>query len=113
MGSVLSEPFRFSGRFLPPPMSGSATVLRFGSFELDVEQHSLRRAGQPIALTPKVFELLAILAESHGRLLEKDVLMKAVWPETVVEEGNLAKGIFLLRQALGDTKDPRLYVATV
>jgi class 3 adenylate cyclase/DNA-binding winged helix-turn-helix (wHTH) protein len=113
MGGVLSEPFRFSGRFLLPLMSGSGTVLRFGPFELDVAQHSLRRAGQPIALTPKVFELLALLAESGGRLLEKDVLMKAVWPETVVEEGNLTKGIFLLRQALGDTKDARLYVATV
>jgi pimeloyl-ACP methyl ester carboxylesterase len=94
-------------------MNGSGTVLRFGPFELDVDQHALSRNGRPIALTPKVFELLAILAGSGGRLMEKDVLMKAVWSETVVEEGNLTKNVFLLRQALGDTSEVRAYVATV
>ena len=48
-----------------------------------------------------------------GRLMKKDALMKAVWPDTVVEEGNLTKGIFLLRQALGDTGDHRVFIETV
>ncbi len=94
-------------------MERHASVLKFGPFELDVGQHTLSRDGRPIPLTPKVFELLAVLAESGGRLLEKDALLKAIWPETVVEEGNLTKCVFLLRQALGDTGAPRAYVATV
>jgi DNA-binding winged helix-turn-helix (wHTH) protein len=94
-------------------MESSAPLLRFGPFVLDVAEHSLTRDGQPIALTPKLFELLQILATSSGRLLKKDALMKAVWPETVVEEGNLTKGIFLLRQALGDTGDDRVFIETV
>jgi DNA-binding winged helix-turn-helix (wHTH) protein len=78
-------------------MDGSRQLLRFGPFVLDVGEHSLTRDGEPIALTPKLFELLRILAASGGRLMKKDDLMKAVWPDTIVEEGNLTKGIFLLR----------------
>jgi pimeloyl-ACP methyl ester carboxylesterase len=90
-----------------------AQVLRFGPFVLDVEEHSLTRAGTPIPLAPKSFELLRVLAASGGRLLTKDALMKAVWPDTVVEEGNLSKGIFLLRQALGTGPDDRSFIETV
>jgi pimeloyl-ACP methyl ester carboxylesterase/class 3 adenylate cyclase len=92
---------------------GSAQLLRFGPFLLDVAEHSLTRDGEPIAITPKLFELLQILAGSGGRLLKKDALMQAVWPDAVVEEGNLSKGIFLLRQALGDTDEDRRYIETV
>lgn len=91
----------------------SSSVLQFGPFVLDVGEHTLSRAGEPIALTPKVFDLLTILAESGGRLMAKDALMKAVWPDAVVEEGNLTKSIFLLRQALGDTGEPRAFIETV
>ncbi len=94
-------------------MPARAQILRFGPFELDVDQHTLSRDGAPVALTPKVFELLVLLAANGGRLVEKDALMRAIWPETVVEEGNLTKSIFMLRQALGDTGDVRAYVATV
>src|SRR6186997_433294 len=94
-------------------MESSAPLLRFGPFVLDVGEHSLTRDGEPIALTPKLFDLLEILATSGGRLLKKDALMKAVWPETIVEEGNLTKGIFLLRQALGDIGDDRVFIETV
>jgi pimeloyl-ACP methyl ester carboxylesterase/DNA-binding winged helix-turn-helix (wHTH) protein len=94
-------------------MDGSGQVLHFGPFVLDVDQRLLSRGGRPIPLTPKVFELLAILATSGGRLMEKEALMKALWPDTVVEEGNLTKSVFMLRQALGDTRDAREYIATV
>lgn len=94
-------------------MSAGGSLLRFGPFVLDVDQHALVRDGRPVPLTPKVFELLVLLATSEGRLLEKDDLMRALWPGTVVEEGNLTKSVFLLRQALGDTGETRQYVATV
>ncbi len=88
-------------------------VFRFGPFVLDVDEHTLTRAGQPVALTPKLFDLLRILVTSEGRLLEKAALMAAAWPDAVVEEGNLTKGIFLLRQALGDTGEDRTIIETV
>lgn len=94
-------------------MSSPPQVLRFGPYVLDVGEHSLTRAGEPITLTPKLFDLLTILAESSGRLMPKDALMKAVWPDAVVEEGNLSKGIFMLRRALGDTGETRAFIETV
>jgi pimeloyl-ACP methyl ester carboxylesterase len=92
---------------------GRGEIFRFGPFVLDVDEHALTRAGAPVALTPKLFDLLRILVSSEGRLLEKGVLMQAAWPDTVVEEGNLTKGVFLLRQALGDTGEDRTFIETV
>jgi pimeloyl-ACP methyl ester carboxylesterase/class 3 adenylate cyclase len=94
-------------------MTRSGEILRFGAFVLDVDEHTLTRDGVPIALTPKLLDLLRILATNSGRLLEKDALMQAAWPDSVVEEGNLTKGIFLLRQALGDTAEVRALIETV
>ena len=53
-------------------------------------------------MQPKVFDLLLTLVERHGRLLGKDELMKSVWPDTVVEEANLANNISILRKTLGE-----------
>lgn len=94
-------------------MPGDLPILRFGPFVLDVAEHTLSRAGQPVPLTPKLFDLLTILAENGGRLMAKDALLEAIWPDAVVEEGNLSKGVFLLRQALGDTAEKREYIETV
>src|SRR5262245_47384598 len=110
---VLASGFRFSGRFLPGAMGRARDNFRFGPFVLDVDEHTLTRAGAPVALTPKLFDLLRILVASEGRLLEKGDLMQAAWPDTVVEEGNLSKGVFLLRQALGDTGEDRTFIETV
>lgn len=87
-------------------------VARFGPFSLDVADHSLKRDGVTIALTPKLFDLLAVLVANAGRLVEKDVLLQAVWPDVAVEEGNLAKGVSSLRQALGHS-DGTPYIETV
>ncbi len=76
------------------------SVYRFGPFVLDVADRSLKRDGTPISLTPKVFDLLVVLTVNAGRLVEKDTLLQAVWPDVAVEEGNLSKGIFTLRQIL-------------
>src|SRR5437899_6673296 len=51
--------------------------------------YTLLREGQTVPLTPKVFEILKVLVENHGHLFEKDELMKSVWPDSFVEEGNL------------------------
>ena len=79
---------------------GAGPVYRFGPFVLDVVDCSLKRDGVAISLTPKHFELLVALVEQAGRLAEKDVLLRKVWPDVVVEEGNLTKGVFTLRQLL-------------
>lgn len=79
---------------------GPSPVYRFGAFVLDVADRSLRRDGTPVPLTPKQFDLLVALVENAGRLVEKDVLLKKVWPDVAVEEGNLTKGVFTLRQLL-------------
>src|SRR5215467_10986009 len=74
-------------------------VYEFGPFRMDAAERLLSRDGEVVPLQPKVFDLLLVLVERHGRLLEKDELMKTVWPDTVVEEANLANnynGINLL-----------------
>lgn len=60
------------------------------------------RYGETPPLTPKTFDVLLALVEHRGQVLDKDTLMKLVWPDSFVEEGNLSKGVFLLRQILGD-----------
>jgi len=80
----------------------SQYIYEFESFRLDVAERLLLRDGEVVPLQPKVFDLLLTLVERHGRLLEKDELMKLVWPDTVVEEANLANNISILRKTLGE-----------
>jgi DNA-binding winged helix-turn-helix (wHTH) protein len=77
-------------------------MLEFGPFRLDLEQRLLLRDGKPAPLPPKAVLNLCVLAESPGRLVEREELMKRVWPDTHVEEGNLSVNIFALRKALAD-----------
>jgi TolB-like protein/tetratricopeptide (TPR) repeat protein len=78
----------------------ASPVYRFGPFVVDVADRSMKRDGAAIPLTPKQFDLLVALLTSAGRLVEKETLLKSVWPDVAVEEGNLTKGIFSLRQLL-------------
>ncbi len=82
----------------------------FGPFRLDPAEHTLRRDGQPVTLRPKVFDILLVLVERHGHLVEKDELMRAVWPEQFVEEGNLNKNVSLLRHALCENPALHQYI---
>src|ERR1051326_1581193 len=84
----------------------------FGSFRLDPHKRLLLSGNEPVSLTPKVIETLIVLVENRDRVVSKDELMKALWPDSFVEESNLSKNIFLLRKALGDTKEKR-YILTV
>lgn len=62
---------------------------------------------------PKVFDLLCVLVEQNGRLIERQALLQRIWPDTFVEEGNLSKAMFLLRQALGQEGNSGPYIETV
>ena len=88
-------------------------LYEFGPFRLDPAQQQLLREGKPVALTPKGFELLLVLAQSDGRLLSKDDLMRKLWPNSFVEEANLTVNISALRKALGETHDGREWIETV
>jgi eukaryotic-like serine/threonine-protein kinase len=88
-------------------------LFRFGPFEVDPAERRLTRDGTPVPLTPKAFDILLVLVQSAGRTVEKDKLLKEVWPDTFVEEGNLAVNIFGLRKALGNGNAGKEYIETI
>src|SRR5215210_9267340 len=73
-----------------------------GPFRLDVGERLLLRDGKPVPLPPKDFEMLLVLVENGGRVLEKGELLRRVWPDSFVEEANLSHHVFTLRKALGE-----------
>jgi Tol biopolymer transport system component/DNA-binding winged helix-turn-helix (wHTH) protein len=85
----------------------------FGPFVLDTVQHLLLRERQPVPLTPKTYDTLLVLVENRGRLISKDELMKALWPDSFVEESNLTVQISTIRKALGEVPGECRYVVTV
>jgi TolB-like protein/DNA-binding winged helix-turn-helix (wHTH) protein/Tfp pilus assembly protein PilF len=85
----------------------------FGPYRLDPVERVLLRDGQPVVLPPKDLETLLALVERAGHIMEKEELIQKVWPGVFVEEGNLARRIFNLRQVLGDTEDGRKYIETI
>ncbi|MCI0721642.1 MAG: tetratricopeptide repeat protein [Acidobacteria bacterium] len=86
---------------------------QFGPYRLDPVERRLLRDGRPVPLTPKAFEILLILVENSGHLEEKNALMRKLWPDSFVEEANLAQHIFSLRKALGDGEEGARYIETV
>ena len=94
-------------------MPGAKHLYEFGPFRLDPAERSLLRDGKPVPLTPKAFELLVLLVENRGHLLKKDELIERVWPNTFVEEANLAQNVSALRRALDDKNGGAQYIETV
>ena len=92
----------------PPPRA-----YEFGPFRLDVAKRLLLRAGEPVALTQRLFETLLALVENSGRVISKDELMSKLWPEMAVEEANLTVNISALRKVLGETASEHRYIATI
>jgi len=86
-------------------------LYEFGSFTLDVTEGRLLREGQAVPLTPKVLETLIVLVENTGHTVGKDELMQRLWPDSYVEEANLAVNISQLRKALGENGGT--YIETV
>ncbi|MGP0018302.1 MAG: winged helix-turn-helix domain-containing tetratricopeptide repeat protein [Candidatus Sulfotelmatobacter sp.] len=95
---------------LPVPASDS---YRFGQFVLDPRRRALSRAGSPVFLTPKAFDVLKFLVQNPNRLVTKEELLQAVWGDTFVEEGNLTQYISHLRKALGDNSEDTRLIVTI
>ena len=94
-------------------MSRQAKKLyKFGPFSVDAAERLLLRDGQVVPLTPKAFDLLLVLVENRGHLLEKDALMQELWPETFVEEANLTNNVSMLRKVLSVDGEQK-YIETV
>jgi TolB-like protein/DNA-binding winged helix-turn-helix (wHTH) protein/Flp pilus assembly protein TadD len=88
-------------------------LYEFGPFRLDPVEHTLVRDGRSIPLRPKVFDILLVLVENRGHLVNKEQLMSSVWTEQFVEEGNINKNISMLRQALGESDSGYKFIETV
>jgi DNA-binding winged helix-turn-helix (wHTH) protein/TolB-like protein len=93
--------------------SNSEQFYEFGRFQLDTRERQLLREGAAVPLTPKAFEMLLVLVENGGHVMEKDELLKKVWPDTIVEEANLSHIIYKLREALGENHDGEKFIETV
>jgi DNA-binding winged helix-turn-helix (wHTH) protein/tetratricopeptide (TPR) repeat protein len=85
----------------------------FGPFRLDPEKELLLRGSQAVPVAPKAFQVLLVLVRRNRETVTKDELLKAVWPDTFVEENNLSRNIFLLRKALGESPQDHRYIVTV
>ena len=91
-----------------------ARIYEFGSFQLDADKGLLRRLdGTPVALTPRVWKTLLYMLEHHDAVLDKEQIMEAVWPDSIVEENNLTQAISKLRQIFGETPGSDRYIVTV
>lgn len=94
--------------------STSERIYQVGEFRLDAEERVLLRPdGSRVALTPRVFATLRYLIEHSGRVVDKESIMEAVWPDSIVEENNLTQNIATLRRAFGDTAGASRYIVTV
>jgi DNA-binding winged helix-turn-helix (wHTH) protein len=86
---------------MQPVSQSNEPTYQFDRFELDPVRRMLLGDGKAVPLKPKVFETLLVLIRNRGRVMDKDELMQQVWPDTVVDEVNLAHNISVLRKALG------------
>src|SRR5215475_908789 len=91
-----------------------ANLYEFGDFQLDSMKRLLRRLdGKAVPLAPKVFDTLLYMVEQHDSVIDKERIMEAVWPDSIVEENNLAQAIWKLRQVFGETPGSHSYIVTV
>jgi DNA-binding winged helix-turn-helix (wHTH) protein len=89
-------------------------IYEFGKFRLDAARRVLLdRHGASIALTPKVYATLAYLVQHAGAVLDKEELLRAVWPGMAIEENNLTQNISQLRRILGERTGDHRYIVTV
>src|SRR5215510_3769725 len=95
------------------PDSPDKNVYRFDCFVLNETEKVLLRDGERVPLTPKAFEMLLVLVSNPGVVLEKEELMERVWPDSFVEEANLAVNVSMLRKALGEMPGGGQYISTM
>src|SRR5215475_5952779 len=85
----------------------------FGPFRLATDEHRLYRNGEVIMLPPKEFDLLLLLVQNPGQVMNRESLIKSLWPNTVVEEANLNVHISALRKALAEGAGEQHYIETL
>lgn len=85
----------------------------FGPFRIDTSNRLLLRDGQPVPMKRKAVEVLLVLVEHSGEVVEKDRLMETLWPDSFVEEANLTQSVYMLRKALGEQADGPQYIETI
>jgi pimeloyl-ACP methyl ester carboxylesterase/DNA-binding winged helix-turn-helix (wHTH) protein len=85
----------------------------FGAFRIDVTERVLFGERGAVPLTPKVFDTLLLLVENNSHVLGKQELIERIWPDSFVEDNNLAQNISILRKALGQSPGGQDYIQTV
>lgn len=85
----------------------------FEPFVLDTVQHLLLKGREPVTLTPKTYDALLVLVRNSGRMLSKEELMAALWPDSFVEESNLTQQVSMIRKALGESRGEDRYIVTI
>lgn len=107
--------------FQPSPSPGSASssssgqepVFVFGRFQLSPRRQELLEDGQPMRLGSRALELLGLLVEQAGNMVDKAALIGRAWPDTIVEEINLRVQVTALRKALGDGQNGNRFIVTI
>src|SRR5688572_18908409 len=88
-------------------------LYEFGEFRLDATERVLWRGDSPVALSPKVFDTLALLVERHGQIVSKSEMMELIWSDSFVEESNLTQNIYTLRRVLGTDENGGNFIENV
>ncbi|HEY3675555.1 MAG TPA: winged helix-turn-helix domain-containing protein [Candidatus Tumulicola sp.] len=90
-----------------------AEEIAFDYYRIDLKRRRLLREGEPVVLSGKAFDLLAIFVSSDGAMLTREQLYERLWPTTIVEDANLSQTVYLLRRALDPAGDGRTFIETV
>jgi adenylate cyclase len=88
-------------------------VYDFKGFRLDGAERRLLHHGRPVQLKSKIFDILLFLVQKRGQLVEKDELMREIWPNTIVEENNITVSMSILRKRLGEDRAGREFIETI
>lgn len=88
-------------------------IYEFGPFRLEAAERRLLHKGEPLAITSKGFDLLLLLVQNSGYLIEKEEIMREIWPNLTVEENNLTVHVSTLRKLLGEDHGQHNYIKTV
>ncbi len=97
----------------PQPPRAENQVYEFDGFRVDPVRRRLLKSGEQVPLTPKAFSILLALLENRGEVVEKEELIRRIWPDTYVTEANLTQNVSSLRKALGERANDHRYVVTV
>ncbi|GGG90403.1 winged helix-turn-helix domain-containing protein [Silvibacterium dinghuense] len=95
------------------PEATKREIYFFGGHRLEVKERRLWQGDVPVPLSPKAFDLLVVMLQSAGRLLEKDYLIRTVWPDSYVQDANLSVHIASIRKALGSTSATAQFIETI